>query len=87
MGGTSVNYREPTMPLANPFCNYCVYSRLDQFANCPDMVGYAELHCGRYAVGFLVPAEIVMHNVKCHGGHVVLEFFAKAIGQTGEPPL
>jgi hypothetical protein len=58
---------------------------VEQLANRPNVIGYPQGHCGRDPQRFMDPTQIVVRHEQCHGGSVVFELLAKAVGQPGEP--
>src|ERR1700683_2134615 len=61
------------------------FSQGCDFSERPDVIGDPRFHRGRHAQALMDSGEIVMHEMKCDGGFVILNLFGEAVRQPSKP--
>jgi len=61
--------------------------QVHDFLNAPHVVRYASFHRGRHAQRLMNPPEVVIHEVECHGGGMILDLFEKAFVSLVKLPM
>src|SRR5438046_6769360 len=59
--------------------------KADSLFDGPNMIGYSCFHCWRHPERLMHPAEVVIHEVGCHGRGVILQLFREGVRQAREP--